>query len=311
MKIDVDVLIRSHGDSQFLLQAIDSVQKQVFTGELKIHVSTFRAPIHLQKSLEELLRRESICLHVCDRAGYAYPLNLMLDCSSGLYVAILDHDDLMNQHRIQIQFDFLEKNPQICAVGSSIRLIDSSGEVIGRQVYESNPQKVRKALLHKTPLAHPSAMIKRSAVNMIGGYRDFYDTAEDFDLWLRLSEFYNLSNLVENLTDYRLHESQVTSTSRYRNLTASFAAMESARFRKKGFAEIHERYDSPQAYGSVLSIRVKLNYRIYCEKLLRNIRKCHLSGRNLLTLCYFVLLLIVSPRQGIWALKLGFRSLKS
>ncbi len=310
MKIDVDVLIRSHGDSQFLLQAIDSVQKQVFTGELKIHVSTFREPIHLRKSLEELHRRESICLHECDRAGYAYPLNLMLDCSSGLYVAILDHDDLMNRNRIQIQFDFLENNPEVCAIGSSIRLIDSSGKVIGHQVYESNPQKVRRALLYKTPLAHPSAMIKRSAVNMIGGYRDFYDTAEDFDLWLRLSEFYNLSNLVENLTDYRLHESQVTSTSRYRNLTASFAAMHSAKLRKKGLAEIHDRYESPQAYGSVLSIRTKLKYRIYCEKLLWKIRKCHLSRRNSLTLCYFVLLLVINPRQGVWALKLGFRNLK-
>ena len=309
MKIDVDVIIRSHGDSQFLLQAIDSVQKQVFTGELKIHVSTLTAPIHLRDSLEELHRQASICLHVCDRAGYAYPLNLMLDCSSGLYVAILDHDDLMNRNRIQIQFDFLEKNREICAVGSSIRLINSLGEVIGHQVYESNPQKVRKVLLHKTSLAHPSAMIRRSAINKVGGYRDFYDTAEDFDLWLRLSEFCNLSNLVENLTDYRLHESQVTSTSRYRNLTASSAAMQSARLRKKGLAEIHDRYKSPQSYGGVFSIRVKLNYRIYCEKLLRNIRTCHLIGRHSLALYYFVLLLVVSPRQGIWALRLGFRSL--
>jgi glycosyltransferase involved in cell wall biosynthesis len=248
---------------------------------------------------------------MCDRAGYSYPLNVMLDCSSGLYVAILDHDDLMNENRIQIQFDFLEKNPEICAVGSSIRLIDSSGEVIGRQIYESHPRKIRKALLHKTPMAHPSAMMRRSAVYKVGGYRDFYDTAEDFDLWSRLSESYNLSNLVENLTDYRLHESQVTSTSRYRNLTASLAAMQSARLRKRGLSEIHDRYESPQAFGRVLHIRIKLHYRIYCEKLLRKTRMSHLSGSHWLTLCYFTLLFIVSPRQGIWALKLGFRSLTS
>lgn len=311
MKIDVDVLIRSHGDSQFLVQAIDSAQNQSFTGRAKIHVSAFGTPIHLQIHLEELSRRGSICLHMCDRAGYAYPLNLMLNCSSGLYIAILDHDDLMNKDRLQTQFDFLEKNPEICAVGSSVRLIDSSGEVIGNQVYESNPQKIRIALMDKTPLAHPSAMMRRAAVNQIGGYRDFYDTAEDYDLWLRLSEIYNLSNLVENLTDYRIHDSQITSTSRYRNLTASLAAAKSAKLRKKGLTEIHDRYKSPQAFGNTLSIRVNLHYRIYCEKLLRNIRKSYLSGSHAVAFCYLVLLLTVSPRQGIWALKLGFRSRKN
>ena len=267
--------------------------------------------MQLRKKLEELSHRELICLHNCDRAGYAYPLNLMLECSSGLYVAILDHDDLMNKDRLQIQFDFLEKNSEICAVGTSIRLINSLGEVIGHHVYESDPQKLRKALQHKTPLAHPSAMMKRSAVNQIGGYRDFYDTAEDLDLWLRLSEFCNLSNLVEHLTDYRLHESQVTSTSRYRNLTAGLAAIQSARFRRKGLTEIHDLYESPQAFGRVLSIRIRLHYRIYCERLIRNIRHSRLSGNYSLSLCYFVSLFIVSPRQAIWVLKFGFKALKS
>ena len=307
----MDVLVRSHGDSQFLLQAIDSVQSQLFTGSVKIHVSAFRTPIHLRIQLEELSRRESICLHMCDRAGYAYPLNLMLKCSSGLYVAILDHDDLMSKDRLQNQFDFLEKNLEICAVGSSIRFIDGCGVVIGHKVYESDPQKIRIALLNKTPLAHPSAMIRRSAANQIGGYRDFYDTAEDYDLWLRLSEFYNLSNLVENLTDYRIHDSQITSTSRYRNLTASLAAVKSAKLRKKGLTEIHDRYESPQAFGNFPPIRIILHHRIYCEKLLRNIRMSHLSGGYSIAFCYLVLLLIVSPRQGIWALRLGFRSFKS
>ena len=80
---DVDVLIRSHGNSRFLLSAIDSVQKQVFAGRYRIHVSIFESSLDLLIRLEEMSSRDQICLHKCDRAGYAYPLNLMIGCGSG------------------------------------------------------------------------------------------------------------------------------------------------------------------------------------------------------------------------------------
>jgi len=310
LKIDVDVLIRSHGDSQFLFQAIDSVQKQIFTGRVKIHVSAFRTPTHLWTQLEELSRRGSICLHICDQAGYAYPLNLMLECASGIYVAILDHDDLMRENRLQLQFDFLGSHPEISALGSAIRLIDDMGNEIGYQRYESNPEKIRATLLRKNPLAHPAVMLRRSSINSAGCWRGFYDTAEDYDLWLRLSEFSNLSNLPDILSDYRLHKSQVSQTSRRRNLAAGLAAVESARMRRKGKFEVHELFGTTNEYGGQLFVKARVNYMIWCEFLLGRLRLAGLAQKSFRAAVFLFLLFMTNPRKAIWATRLIVRRLK-
>jgi hypothetical protein len=243
--------------------------------------------------------------------GYAYPLNLMLGCAKGLYIAILDHDDLMREDRLQLQFDFLESHPDISAIGSSVQLIDELGNATSYKQYETNPENIRLAIFHKNPMAHPATMIRRSALIRVGGYRDFYDTAEDYDLWLRLSEFSSLSNLAEPLTYYRIHNSQVTHTNRFRNLTAGLAAVESTKMRTRGQLEIHERYKSPQEYEENLLVKIRISFRIVCEKILLKVR-ISASNKNIFaTGAYFALLLLMNPKQAIWVVKLGYRKLSN
>jgi len=47
------------------------------------------------------------------------------------------------------------------------------------------PDAIRNALFVESPIAHPSAMIRRAALSAVGGYRDT-GGPEDYDLWLRL-----------------------------------------------------------------------------------------------------------------------------
>jgi hypothetical protein len=47
------------------------------------------------------------------------------------------------------------------------------------------PDAIRAALFIESPIAHPSAMIRRAALESVGGYRDT-GGPEDYDLWLRL-----------------------------------------------------------------------------------------------------------------------------
>lgn len=306
---NVDVLIRSHGNSRFLLDAIDSVKTQVFTGTLRIHVSAFKVDRSLLNCLEAMSNEGEICLHHCELPGYSYPLNLMLACASGDYVAILDHDDLMRKNRVQLQFDFLNTRPEFSAVGSSIRIIDDFGREVSFHKYESDPEKIRKTLGIKTPLAHPASMIRKSELISSGGYRGFYDTAEDYDLWLRLSESSNLSNLPEVLSDYRLHDLQVTRTSRRRNLTAGVAAVDSARMRRKGRLEIHERFHSAEEYGSKLLVKFRVTRLICAEYFLRMLREKGLAEKRFWAASFLMMLFMVSPRKAFWAIRLIIRRL--
>ena len=44
-------------------------------------------------------------------------------------------------------------------------------------------------------IAHPTVMARRAALVAAGGYRAAFLAAEDYDLWLRLSETADLANL--------------------------------------------------------------------------------------------------------------------
>ncbi len=48
-------------------------------------------------------------------------------------------------------------------------------------------------------------MVRRDAALLIGGYREQFDVAEDYDFWLRLSEVGDLANLPEFLYYWRVH----------------------------------------------------------------------------------------------------------
>ncbi len=55
-------------------------------------------------------------------------------------------------------------------------------------------------------------MMRRRAVEKIGGYREEYKWLEDLDLFLRLAEIGKLANLPDILLKYRLHFDSVCHT---------------------------------------------------------------------------------------------------
>jgi len=54
-------------------------------------------------------------------------------------------------------------------------------------------------------LPQPAAMLRKSALLQVGGYRHDYPYSEDVDLFLRLAEVGQLANLPDVLVKYRLH----------------------------------------------------------------------------------------------------------
>ena len=100
-------------------------------------------------------------------------------------------------------------------------------------------------------IRHPTILARRAALVAAGGYRAPCERAEDYDLWLRLSERAQLANLPEVLLAYRVHGGQ---TSTGINLDQRFArdlALVAARARRAGRADPFDglgealRFDRP------------------------------------------------------------------
>ena len=168
--------------------------------------------------------------------GLVESLNRGIQCSSCELLARMDADDVSYPERLRKQMLFLDHNPTVAVVGTAIENIDASGNAIDCYYYPSDPLVVSKKLLEGCPIAHPTVLMRRDAVLRAGGYR-LKIGAEDYDLWLRISEFALLANLREPLLKYRHHTGSLTLTKVENYALGEFAARSAALIRRSGYSD--------------------------------------------------------------------------
>lgn len=132
---------------------------------------------------------ENVGLGSAYSAGTAY-------CNSE-YIVIMDCDDYSVPERCEKEAEFFLSHPDTDIVGSSIYEFQNITDniVALRKMPESHEECIKFAH-SRCPCAHPSTMLKKSALEKAGGYRKCM-LAEDYDLYVRMIMsgciFYNFS----------------------------------------------------------------------------------------------------------------------
>jgi hypothetical protein len=166
------------------------------------------APIDLIRKLfpDAIIDRHS------DAISFSEMLNLGLRMSTAKYIARIDADDVPLPTRLESQLRLMSENSWIQVVASSVELIDTNGDSIGKRELPSGSGRLLRRMRWKNVIAHPSVMFDRQLVLDIGGYSAEARHAEDYDLWLRLAAVTDIEPQVESLTLYRVHSSQISRT---------------------------------------------------------------------------------------------------
>jgi len=139
------------------------------------------------------------------RLGLVKSLNLALKCANGEFIARVDSDDPVKETRFDIQVSFLNNNPEIGVVGSSIELIDQSGSLIGVRNYPTMNKEIALAGAIRNPISHASVMMRRDVIVSRGGYDERFQRSEDYELWMRLIHAgVNFHNLETPLIQHRV-----------------------------------------------------------------------------------------------------------
>lgn len=151
----------------------------------------------------------------------------LADARAGL-IARLDADDLALPERLARQAAAMDVNPRLNLLGSWAEIVDGEGRAIGRLAPPSEPDKLRDTLARTNPFIHSSVMLRAEAVRGLGGYRAAFEAAEDYDLWLRLSEHGDIAIAPEILVRYREHGGNVTVRKAARQMFSSRLAIRAA-----------------------------------------------------------------------------------
>lgn len=156
----------------------------------------------------------NVCVLDAPNYGVGKALKFGIGTIETKYVIRMDADDVMLSNRIQEQVSFMELNPQIVLSGSQIQLFgELEGQVANK--YLLDDKEIKAFLLNGNAFADPSVIIRRDSLLGIELRDKNFDGAEQFAMWLALSELGKVANLPTTLLKYRIHNGQFTQQRRH------------------------------------------------------------------------------------------------
>ena len=142
--------------------------------------------------------------------GLIYSRNRAVKESRGKYFAILDCDDYSYSHRLEAQCQLLESHPEIAICGSNALFILDKQSDTFEYTHKVPHENLSFEILFRNVFVNSTLMIRKNIMLELGGYRDEYYMAEDFDLSQRIIERYEAKNIDETLIKYRIHDQNIS-----------------------------------------------------------------------------------------------------
>jgi len=167
------------------------------------------------------INKNEVKIFTLEKGGLTKALNYGLERVTTEYVARMDADDISDKCRIEKQIKYLESNPECVLVGGWIRYISEDGN---RRSWEiraplNHDGIVSKLKLRQSAIVNATTMCRTEAVIKAGWHDSTTFPAEDYDLFIRMSQIGKLANLPQVILDVRIHEKSVISNNFFDSLT--------------------------------------------------------------------------------------------
>lgn len=226
-----------HNGGRYLKEAVESVLGQTYR-DFEFLIVDDGSTDGSGEYLDSLSDRDPrVRILRQENRGLVASLNRLVEESRGGLLARMDADDVCLPDRFQAQVERLEREPALGVLGGQIELISEDGKIQGGWHYPLTARESEEMLTSGCPVAHPAVMMRRELVVALGGYRDFFTHCEDYDLWLRLSERAQISNLGQVVLQYRTHDQSVSSLHKPQQLVGTYLAQAAWLMRRAGQAD--------------------------------------------------------------------------
>ena len=201
---EVSVIMSVFNGEDFLAESIQSVLAQSFKNFEFIIIDDGSKDNSLEviRSYEALDSRIRVITQ--KNQGLARSLNIGIKKSKGKYIARIDADDICYESRLKKQFTFMEENPAVDLVGSSVDVIDESGSITTSKIQIASFEDIYEKRYSLSPVLHITFFGKKTFFETNNGYRENFVFAQDYDLVLRgLDSGAIIQNMEEKLVKYR------------------------------------------------------------------------------------------------------------
>jgi len=207
LNVAVTVLMPAYNAEKHLEAAIESILDQTFK-DFEFLVIDDGSKDKTWKIIQEYAKTDKRIIPIRNDKNLklAGVFNQGVHLAHGEYIARMDSDDWSYPTRLEKQFKFMENNPEVVIVGSSVDICHENLEKIYTRNYGANDSEIRKKIFRYSPFCHPAVMVRKNPLQSCGGYNPLLILGEDYDIYFRLGKKGKFANLPETLMKLRLHD---------------------------------------------------------------------------------------------------------
>lgn len=208
----VTVLMPAYNSAKYVAESVESVLGQTFKDFEFIIINDGSTDDTLDIINKYAKTDKRISILNQDNKGLVKTLNRGINAATGKYIARIDSDDVWLKDKLKIQMSALD-DKNLVLIGSSYDIIDENGSYKSTVVQPSSDYDIRRAFYLRNPFGHSTVVFLKDTAIKSGLYDENMLPAEDYDLWLKISEKGEVKNLSDSYVKYRVHSSSISQSS--------------------------------------------------------------------------------------------------
>lgn len=196
---------------KYVKQAIESILNQTFE-DFELLIINDRPEDGTMSVVESIKDNRIRVIENDKNRGIAYSRNRGLEEVKGEYIALMDHDDLTDRERLELEVAFLDSHPEIGIVGGSVVKIDENNCELSQPVFAlTNPGYIRAQMMFFCPMFNGSTLFRKSMVDTYGmRYQENCLGMEDYRFWIEASLHTQITNFQRTFLYWRVSETGET-----------------------------------------------------------------------------------------------------
>lgn len=150
--------------------------------------------------------------------GITKSLNIGFQAAKGKYIARMDSDDVSYPTRFEKQYAFMESYPDVFVCGTKAENYGEKPAFVKTEMEDMETYRIRMLFTNPGPV-HPTAFFNRAKLLQ---HHILYDEeltyAQDYGMWMRISQLGRICVLPEVLLYHRIHSGQISSAHRKKQI---------------------------------------------------------------------------------------------
>lgn len=204
----ISVILPAYNAEKNIYEAIESILAQSHKN-FELLILNDGSTDNTEKIISSFRDKRIVYIKNKVNRGLIFTLNRGLALAKGDFIARMDADDISLPTRFYEQITVLNSDSNIIVCGTAISYLGAHDRTPYR-IYSDNIT-LKKWLVRESCFAHPTVMIRKCVLdeNKIEYDTDYKD-AEDYKMWIDLSNYGSFYNISKALVKYRISDSQIS-----------------------------------------------------------------------------------------------------